>query len=662
MNYFAEGACALAFALSLGVGGWALSPRRKTKVPLLSSGACFALGAALFGTLSTFLEFTPVTSRAVIGLITGVVMVSLCAARVLRSGGPRCRAITLPKPRTPLLFAGACALGAVIHLSYAYIAPLNYDVLSYHLPLASRFEDVFKGIESIFYGEMPMLVPALTRFVMPEGSMGVGPAMMLAMAVLAGANSTARIAAWLGARSAGRWAAAALYLWHPIVLNAGASHLSDPWTALFAAAAAESLLAATSRHSRQNPWALFGLFAGAAVATKLSAVGLVAIPLGIVLAVGGMRGLGIRRTSQGLAAGLFVSVLIMTPWVTRNLIVHEKLSPTGWSAPQQEFVVNAHGPQSPLDASYWRTLRDRIGVPGYTITDALQPQILYPGEVGPRAASISFLLIAALATLTSRRMRGAWGLLAAAGLAMGALALLRDNPSRFYLVAIPWLAACAARYVFDATPRRPLRMLLTLLLGASLAGTMLAELRLLPHRGWATNTATYNAQIDTLGAEYIAVLRESQEFAAGGRTLMLFEGRNHLLASRANLSTVWDPPKWHPLLRAAAGAPNPVAAFSDALRGEGYDRVFVNEFEYSRLLMFYDKKSGTNPKIGQEGFVTANTERSRRQLMQYPAHKIAQMSDDESKVLEEFLARCRTKATKRALAGAVSEIWLAPIP
>lgn len=661
MNFYAEGATALLLAAALVAGGCALAPLRRTNNSLLSPGVWFALGAALFGTLSALVSLLPFASRTTAGLASGLLLVFAGSLKFWRVGVHRWRCPRLPRRILPALLLALCAVGASLHFSYAFIAPINYDVLSYHLPLASRFEEVLRGAQPIFYGEMPMLVPAIARFTMPAGGMGVGPAVLLACAVLAGASSTARIAARLGARRAGRYAAAALYLWHPIVLNATTSHLSDPWTALFAAAAAESMLAAISRSAKPGAWLMFGLFAGAAVATKLSAAGLVAIPLGLVLLVGGVQRIGAGATMRRLALGVLVSGAMLAPWVVRNMVVHGAPALTGWSPAQRAFVVNAHGPQTPLDASYWQTLAAKIGVPGYTIADALQPGILYAGDVAPRAASISFLLIAALATLTARRMRGAWGLLAAGALAMGALALLRDNPSRFYLAAIPWLAACGARFLFDATPARPLRLLLGMLLGVAVAGTAMAEFRLLPYRGWATDKSEFAHQVDELGRDYLRVVRASQSETGRGRTLVFFDGRNHLFGEATDLVTVWDPPAWMPSLRAATTEPNPASAFGAALQRMGYDRVMVNEFEYSRLMQFYDKSSGTNPKIGMEGFAEENTERTRRQLPHYPAHKIANMTEAEGATLVEFLTRCRGVAASRAQAGPVSEIWLAPI-
>lgn len=633
-------------------------PRRRNGTAMLSPGVALALAMSVFAWMGTIIAaVTPLPDRATFLLSAGVLVIAALLRWKLR--GHR-----FPLPRLPMrpgrpaeaLLLTVLALGLLLHLRYAGVLLVNYDVLSYHLTLAQEFRAYLSGDKRMFYSGMPMGLSAVLRFTGTSGTDGTGMTTAITLSSIGGALCAARMARWLGGR---RWApvtAAALFLWMPGLQRTSWQGLPEPLLVLQGMAAMECLLAAVSRRRCRAAALLAGWFAGTAAAMKLSALGVVAVPLLVLVLMLWREPRAMLRISFAV---VFAIALALAPWVVRATVMKGGGMPalTFWSTEQADFVVQSHQPQRPWKLSYWQSALHRLGSFGYA-----PPQVLLLGEstipVWPsKIPEVPGLLLLA-AGMANKRRGGA--LLLAAMAAYGPFLLLRTQPERFHLPAALWLCAPAAVFLCSpgvrSTGLRMLRgvgllmVLLCVVDVASLGSRMPAFLS-------PEDTAEFRGEL--LGTFPEAVYAPATDAAGEGKVLVLFEARHAFFRAQDSLTTVWDIPAWYPLLWDAARSPGGAADLARRLREAGFTHLVVNEAELTRLLLFYAK--GENPSLGpgQAGLRSPNF---RGELRSYPAFRSAGMSEEEATVLESLLRDAHRGRLRGSPAGPVSEIWCAPIP
>lgn len=640
-------------------------PRGGAGRPISSAGTAFALGALLISIVG-LLPLAP--SRGV----AGILWAAAAAASILLAVRWRARnaGFTLrPKiPRVPrrgrvawLGLAGLAALGAALHIAFAFQTRLDYDELSYHLPLATHFPESFAGEWPMFYGRLPMLVPSLARFAASADGPGTGPAMLHAFAVIAGASCVHSIAARLGGRSPGRLLAAVLFLWHPMLLDAGSKHLADPWVALYSAAACEALLGLWARRrpapDQRGRHVLFALMCGAAPAAKLGALGLVSAPLAMLWLLAAARSRALRPDRATAAAMAVAASLPLAIWFVPATAIPGTYPSADFIRSQRARVVEVHHPQTPLQSGYWASARAKAGLPAYTLADIVQPGVILDMEVPPIAGAVSFLLIGAIGSLLRPRALVPAGLLGAALASWLALLLVRDNPGRFWIGAVPWLCAlCGAWAGPGGRGRSILRILTRPLIAAALAGIVAGQYRLLEFRAWTPDRNSWNARLAALGPGYAEAVLAARTEQSRGRVLVLFDGRNHLFGAGAEPVTAWDPP---PSLARALDGAGTAQDLLRALRSQGITHVFVNEAELGRILSFYCRAGFTTDPRGAAG---TRSPRFVEELRAFPAFALLEPSDEQVAALASLLRRARANAQIAVPAGPRSEIWLAPIP
>ncbi len=452
--------------------------------------------------------------------------------------------------------------------------------------------------------------------------------------------------------------ASVLYLWHPMVIDASSKHLTDPWVALYSAAACEALLGAFLR--RRDPSAprnvLLAFMCGAAVAVKFGALGLVAAPLALLWAVG----VWVRRHAwpgwRAAVAMILAGALPVAIW-----LIPPPEGPDGYPSAdfmhrQRARVVEVHHPQTPLQPAYWATAGARLGLPAYTLRDVVQPGIILDIDLPPLAGSVSFLLLGAVGCLLAPRNPASGALLAAALASWLVLLLVRDNPGRFWIGALPWLCAPCGAWLGGLGRRSVLRVLVRPVIAACLAGIIAGQWRMLEYRLWVPDGARWDARLAELGPGYAEAVLAARSAQDGGRVLVLFDGRNHLFGAAAEPVTAWDPP---PSLARAVRSAASGGQLAARLRSAGITHVIVNEAEFGRILSFYARDRLASDPRGAAG---NRSESFEAELRAFPAFELLGMTEAESEALADLLRTARRRATIGVPAGPRSEIWLAPIP
>ncbi|MCC6546309.1 hypothetical protein IT570_03985 [Candidatus Sumerlaeota bacterium] len=545
---------------------------------------------------------------------------------------------------------------------FAGIPLVNYDVLSYHIPISAQYLSGGFGrpldpwsAPQTFYEYLPPVAFWIESRFINGTPYTCGPQLLIISCIVAGANCAASIAARLGGRQVARLLAVLLYLLHPIAVNNVMQGLIDPITALFAIASLDVMLRAVPARKLLFQALLFllsGVLAGASFATKYSAAGIVVVPLllaGIGYSFFNRRSPATLAMPLAYALGLslFVVPLLWRAYaLSGNLAFPFAGSTSKWSTGQARFVVNAHDPTSPLGAAYWHHAATRIGTLGLEI---------------PRTG-ISVLLLAALSTLFSQSRRKTVIPLLVVALGYAAWLLVGQNPARFLFpsaaILIPIASVGATHAIRHRLVSRAVfgALLAVLLLGSwSMAGTAIRM------NGAYTLRARKEALRDYLGGSFMKMVDDTRGFS----TVFFFEARSALFGlspgRRIESGSVWDLPPYATELHQAKDA----AEFSRYLRSRG-EYVFVNEFEWGRLLDFYSKRrlpSGARHQgmIGMWSQAPAIGSRI-DWLAAYPPHQFAHFDERELKILERFLLVCRSKASNVMKAGPGAEIWYAKIP
>ncbi|MDK2973323.1 MAG: hypothetical protein PWP23_3078 [Candidatus Sumerlaeota bacterium] len=605
----------VAFAVGCAVGGWVLS---------LGAMAGLALTPARVGLV-------------LVGFAAGAVL--LIRPRFFTRG----YAWMLPGNLVRGGWAhGAAWAGVVASLPFVLRPFLDYDVLSYHLPLAHAIRT--GGMEQaapMYYARLPLEAFALYAPLLSNRAATLsdpGVRVLLWAAVAASACLCGRIAGHLGARRTGQGIAMALYAWNPAVWRAQLDAHTDLLTVLFALGAFEQALSGLA-NGRRARFFLAGLAGGAAVAVKFTALGIVAVPLVALVAVeSGVRLLPHARRKwllqlAALGGGLAVGYgpWMLRAWARFGHPLHPFMGEApGWSAEQAAFLLDQHRPLSPLSIDYVVHGLERLDVFGYAL----------PG------VGVSALLLAAVALPLLRwRARGTL-LLGAVLMGYGAWLTVGLAPDRFVLALAGLCGALAAAALRRVQHRLPLRYALGALIGFGvLAGAAGAP------------PATYRAAWQ--GSLWRPVLAEelllaAHEGAGEGRTLLLFEARPRLFPPGTAATTVWDVPQWSEELRASRDGRD----FAGRLRKQGFVQVVVNEVELGRLVEFYGGRK-TNWRQGEATLRTDFAEADAL-LAAYPPCRFAGLDERDRRTLLEFIALCRSEAGVRLPAGR-SEVFLTPL-
>ncbi len=639
------GACLLLH----GFAAWRLLEKRANRLPPWS--VCFALGCA------AAVPVLALASAAGSLPATGWVLIAATPVSVLAA--IRARGVPLLVPARvspPAVVAWIPTVLAIVAMAPVAIRPqMSYDALSYHLPVTTHLRESFGYIAGNYYSRLPSAAFLLYAGAGVGGQDGgieaPGLKVMLLLSAVAGACLCGRIAGQLGCRRSWRPFAGALYVWHPMVWGCVLNSNSDLLTAMFALGAAERALSGI--RTRKAPTLVAaGFLAATAVGVKFSAVGIVAVPLvaGLLAALAG-KGAGVRRIALPalfVLAGAFAGY---APWAVRSAVFGgHPLHPfagdaPGWSTEQNDFLISQHLPRSPLAHSYWTSAASSLGVFDYTLTISPSDE-----ATGRKGIHVSLLLLLVVAGAVRFRHPGTRMLLVMIAGGYAAWLTVGLAPGRFMLPTIALAIPLAIASIAKAPPKG-LRIagggVLGLAAAFTLWGQWSANVYVLPRiaEAWE-RSGTMPQEI------HQAAWKDHEET----RLLLFFEARGRWFPEDSLGHTVWDVPPWGKELRRSASADE----FAGRLRAAGYTHVFANEYEWGRLLNFYGGMERP-PAFGEVG-IGAPLPDVMVWLRAFPPYRLAELPEENLRVLAEFLVLARAGASDVDRRGNLAELWLSPIP
>lgn len=617
-------------------------------------GTMLAIGMAVYipvGLLAALLSL-PLLTTVLFPIITLVVL----AVVLSKIGNP------IGSWTPPTLFVVTpCLLLALFLATQLGYPPANYDVLSYHIPLAAAFTggDAGHGVllnPETFYARLPLGAPILQGGLYSSSFLEMirlpGLPFLVFVGLLASCSIVYRLVRWHGGRRMAGMIAVLMVGLLPMNVNALRAGLFDPLLGLFALAALEMILMARRGTGYRSAWLFVGLLLGTSAILKLNAVGVVLIPL---LALACLF-VYLSRDRSGMARLIAVMLLVLGmavsigPWAIRGVPVGPFAALSSeWTMEQARFVVEVHEPITPLGLSWWRDFPLKLGSLGYPL-----PVVGIP----------LLLLLAGGEVLRRRALRlEAWLVLAALA-GFSAWLCVRHNPARFLVpscfLLIPPAAALLARPLpLPVGGRWGLPAVFAIVGFFPAISPQVQLLRIFPPIFEPERRD--HALGEMLGEPVMQIIRLGrEEIEREGRVLLFFEARMGLFPSEGvEGRTVWDQPPWTGKLQEAESA----REFRDKLIAAGFTTILVNEVEWGRLLDFYAREEFApgDPLRGRMGMTSRVVSEAeiRRGLASFPPHRFAELTDRDLTILHEFLLTSRGGTPLVVTAGTGAEIWFA---
>ena len=240
------------------------------------------------------------------------------------------------------LMVACIALAAALNLLGALAPPFEYDELEYHLGSLADYQRAGRIVflPHNFYSNLPQLTEMLYLLATTLTS-DIAAKILHWLFGLLGALAAFGVARRLWSRAVGLTAAALFYC-TPFVQDLGQTARIDLATAFFATLAFGVLVIWSEVEDRKLLW-LSALCAGAAVATKWTAIPVVLLPLGALLVF--------RRKFRCLPAFGLLVVAVVAPWLVKNWLLagnpvyplfHQWFPSPYWSASQAAIFSAKH--------------------------------------------------------------------------------------------------------------------------------------------------------------------------------------------------------------------------------------------------------------------------------------------------------------------------------
>jgi len=560
-------------ALGAGLPVWRLA-RGDAQLP--PPAVLLALGAAVLALLPALLALVGWLRPAPLAVVLlAAASVGLVAA--YRHGG----ALVASLVRPPKAVGWLLLLAAALVVAGLSAPPIFFDSLNYHLAFPALWlrHGGFVQRPDHFYSYYPAAVGMLYSYPLAL----VGP--WATRAVHAWLGLVAVLAAGdLGRRAGGERAAAwamALFGLTPAVLDAAGYALSDLGLAAWAGAAL--WLVVDDDGWRRRPTgtgALLGLLTATAVDAKYLALVTVAVPVVAALVVALAGGRAERRASvRLLIAGALTAVLVLAPWLGRNM---------AWTGNPFYPYLRAElgGPPAGISVAVEVGRGPGEGGPAATLLAALTAlpvRTFAPLQVAAVLGPLWLLLLPAAALVPGGwRWRSAalWAAALAGLLAWGALAQL----GRYLLpvlVAMSALAGVAASVLTGPGAGRAVRWCVGAVLGVGLV--------------WNASTVANALSLQRF-AVAIGVEKETRFLADWVSYWPLVDHVNHVLPRNATVLLVGEPrafylerevllqsPDRTPLLVELARRCPDVTCLVRELKARGVTHILVNEAEMAHI-------------------------------------------------------------------------------
>ena len=593
---------------------------------------------------------------------------------------------------------GLVALVLVADLGPAFCPPSNYDVLEYHQGIIPHIFELgrVRPIPHIFYTAQPIATEMLyTLAAIFEGTpWGYGPGVMQWLLIVLG---TVLLAGGLRVLSIPRpwrpWLVL-LFLTHPIAAMLQLDRLTD-WIGVVLLAGgirvAAGALAQDSADRSPSGWwrtaVLLGLLAGGAVGAKWTHVGTVAIPLIFMAFVVEHDNREEKRSlGRGLAASALCGGVALALWLPWGVwlaamqgdpfapFLADRFPSASWNARNLAFLMETHGPLSPLSIDYWTNLAARLThqLPGVPVI----------------ALALVLTAGATLMAWARRKQDPSWKpscsyasarhLIASLALSICIALLLwgqlRHAADRFTapllagsVVLLGWSLVVLA----DALDRRPvrspqpLRLVVILLLAAASLPGLWWTARVHREGSFAITAlgrhdrATHWKRI--MGAT-AHLFEAAESLPEGSRILALSEARRWPFSRSIALASVFDDTPLTPALDGADDA----ETVRRRLVEQGYTHLLVNEFEQLRILRMHPPPSLIADERFQE--LMRMEDRARRDPLLIRFYGIrtlfptAPPNDERLKLCREFLDLIKPRASWiEGAPGGTPTMWIAPL-
>ena len=538
--------------------------------------------------------------------------------------------------------AAWCALPALAVLAYAVTLPPGiawatefggYDALSYHLELPREWFELGRiaTLSHCVYSAFPNYVEAaflhctsLLGQSAPHG-LAMAPQVLHALMGVAAAAAVGGVAAMLAGPDPvrARWAQGAGFtalLGVPWVIVTGSLAYDEMAVLLMAATA---MLAWGTRRDQvsseahppaMRPGIAVGLALGAAVGAKLTAVGMVALPVAAWAIVAAPAG-GLRPLARGALAAAGAATIVLLPWLVRNWA--DAGSPIfpfggvggGWTSEQfARFAAGHAAPPGTRVGARLAALWDHGFREGFGTAPDADPWL-------PQWGVAFFAGSAALPAIAARAPRAALALVAMLAAQAAFWMFATHLQSRFLLpCAVPLCAAMGAALapiagVAAGTAPRRAAAVAVALLGWSLQPAWVLSLdpRMNDPRGVPMNLPALGSAIGHVGPGTAA---DTQAMAAEGAPVPLAWFANWMLPTGSRLGcegeadVFWcvDAPAWGttwdggPLARALRAHPDDPDAAVAALRAEGLTHLAIGETSLAR----WERAGWLDPALAPE--------------------------------------------------------------
>jgi len=613
----------------------------------------------------------------------GIVAATAAAAGFRRARNPAKRAPFAPPNELETIAAAALALVVACLGLRAAPPPANYDVLEYHLGAVRHWlrAGAIFPFPHLFYASLPLEVEMLyAAGAFAEGNplLPAVPKLINFGLLLGNLATIYALASALGYRRPARLLACLLFAIHPLTAICSSDALNDLGLGWFAALSCLAWVGWVKERTKIF-FILWAAMLGLALCCKYTAAGLLIFPAAAILLPVAAFARNDRRekagaaTTRRLLGGWVALALIVgtvfSPWALKNVIHHGNPvypllsgifhSPT-WSPEQTRFYLAEHGRTDPLHAAYWAALARNIG------------------RIGPW-----LLLIAAIGCGARSAPRAERALAAALGAGLAVHSLFPGNPARFMVPFLPVGAVlCAGGIERIRHPRIPIRAAvlapLILWIGLGLVAAVAPTKIERPSKAFAKTGLPVFAEGPSAGdlAAYILSRRsrievlaealgckvvESQLFInthtpRDARIFLLYEARIGCFDRPVEVGSVFDR---SPLLERAEGLASG-EQLVERLRREGFDYLYVNEFELARLARTYGPRSlYLRRAAGAGGDKDIRTVASWFDL--YPPFHNDPRFASRKRVIGEFLAICRGRAVYTLGPGFPYGLWIAPL-
>jgi len=682
------------FALGLGVGRLVLRPwRGRFDSPL--EFYCLAGGIGM-GILSHVMLLLGLWGGwQANGLLAAGMVMTLAAAvgfwpirrnGIVGSGGAG--------PPTPVEVLAVASLVVVVvcQALRATRPEANYDVLEYHVGAVHHWlrEGRIFAFPHLFYASLPFEVEmwyAGGCFLEGNPLLAATPRLINIGLLVCALATVYALAAALCRQRGFRLLACLIVAIHPLTSIVAGDALNDLGLTWFAALATLAWLRWYVKRERIF-FVLWAVFLGLTVCCKYTAVGFLILPAFLFLLPVGIFAAGresvgtleapaeIRVTGLPRTLGRFcldglilatIVVAIFWPWAFKNSVQHGNPvypllsglfpSPT-WSPEQTQYYLSAHGQTTPLYADYWWSFLRNIERLGWWLIAA----VLLGCFVMPVSlAAIALTLAVALGVLVH--------------------SYFPANPGRFMAPFLPILAALAARLIervqVSVLPLRFVVMLPFVLWICLGAFTAVEPLRLRP---WGSQLSRVGLGVFTEAPSFSNLLVylfsdmsrrdilagtlgppvvSSQQFINGrtppdSHVFLLYEARIGCFDRRVEVGSVFDK---SPLLERAAEVSTGTALLR-RLRREGFDYLYVNEYEMARLIDMYGPRNlpGGEPVLL---FSQSDMSEAVKYSYRYPPYWLDPRYRSCRAIIEDFLDLCRRRTVYSMMPGFPYGIWIA---